>query len=328
MVFIRLTSTISPSSSPPPPQCRSHTHQQPLLTLPLPDEPFSEMRGISPPPQKIHVVPTDIQDANHKNIPIETFYTFLFLLVMAQFWANRFQRFAVGSTWQRGRTTRPHKSWGRGEPTPASSALQRRASETMKLRYGLLANHGVIVLKLDPMAIMPYLISEGLLSLDEKQVIQSKVTDSEKTDGILTLIHRKAIADESVYERFLNILGDEILSGGQHLQKVVSKVYEDSSDPVVLEMHQPKPGGLAPKQKAALISQEESIVSSLTVDDVLADLVSLGVLSLDENEVFLTTCTRILLQGYLVHNNKLLIVQDERSQDRDSYYTRLVEACC
>ena len=160
-----------------------------------------------------------------------------------------------------------------------------------KLRYGLLANHGVLVIKLDPTAIMPFLVSEGLLSLDEKQVIDStKATGGEKTDGLLTIIHRRAVADDGIYERFLKVLDDECLSGGQYLHELVSKVYDDSSSPGVLERYHVQPGHLDPNQKAAILSNEEALVSSLNVDDVLADMVSLGVLSLDENEVLVHSC--------------------------------------
>ena len=157
--------------------------------------------------------------------------------------------------------------------------------ERSRLRYGMLENHGTLVLRLDPAAISPFLISEGLLSLDESQVVQTRPTDGEKTDVLLTLLHRKAIADETVYERFLNILGDEFLSGGQQLQALVTKIYEDSSNPNVVAKHRVQPGQLDPRQKAALLALEESLVSGLIVDDILADLVSLGVLSLDDNEV-------------------------------------------
>ncbi|CAI8005159.1 Apoptotic protease-activating factor 1, partial [Geodia barretti] len=161
-----------------------------------------------------------------------------------------------------------------------------------KLRYGLLANHGVLVIKLDPTAIMPFLVSEGLLSLDEKQVIDStKATGGEKTDGLLTIIHRRAVADDGIYERFLKVLDDEFLSGGQYLHELVSKVYDDSSSPGVLERYHVQPGHLDPNQKAAILSNEEALVSSLNVDDVLADMVSLGVLSLDENEVIRSGAT-------------------------------------
>ena len=167
----------------------------------------------------------------------------------------------------------------------SSAADHHRAMEN--LRDGLLANHGVLVVKLDPTAIMPFLVSEGLLSLDEKQVLEStKATDGEKTDGLLTIIHRKGVADNSIYERFLKVLNDEYLSGGQHLHELVSKIYADSTSPAVLERYRVQPGQLDPNQKAAILSHEEAIVSSLNVDDVLADMVSLGVLSLDENEVF------------------------------------------
>lgn len=157
--------------------------------------------------------------------------------------------------------------------------------EGARLEVGLLENHGTLVLRLDPIAVMPFLVSEGVVNLDEKHDIESLFTDGEKTDRLLTVVHRKAMADKSVFTRFLNVLGDESLSGGQDLGKLVAKIYEDSSDSVVRARHQKHDGKLSRDQKAALRSQQELIVSSVDANNILADLVSCGVLTLDENEV-------------------------------------------
>lgn len=157
--------------------------------------------------------------------------------------------------------------------------------EPSTLRYGLLANHSHLILKLDTLAVLPFLVSDGLVSLDENETIQSKTTGGEKTDALLTLIHRKALSDGSAYERFLEILKDDFRSGGQQVQWLVTKVCEDAENPEVLVRYQAIHTGLDPRQKSALLSEEKLLVSSLNVEDVLADLVSLGVLSLDENEV-------------------------------------------
>lgn len=157
--------------------------------------------------------------------------------------------------------------------------------ERSTLRHGLLANHSRLILKLDVLAVMPQLISEGLVSLDEKEKIQSNATGGEKTDALLTLLHRKAVSDSDVYERFLTVLADDFLSGGQHLEKLVATIREDAVNPEVIRRYQYAPTRLDPKQKAALLSEEKQLVSSLNVEEIVADLVSLGVLSLDENEV-------------------------------------------
>lgn len=167
--------------------------------------------------------------------------------------------------------------------------------EPSNLRYGLLANHARLILKLDTVAVMPSLVGEGLVSFDEKQSVQSKTTDGEKTDALLTLLHRRAIADGSYYERFLTILADDYRSGGQHLEKLVSKIRQDSVDPDIVQRYQSIPSGLDPRQKSSLMAVDEQLISSLNVEDIIADLVSLGVLSLDENQV----CTN--LTSYCVH---------------------------
>ena len=171
--------------------------------------------------------------------------------------------------------------------------------EANRLRYGLLANHSRLVLKLDPVAVMPYLISDGLVSMDEKEVILSKTTGGEKTDALLTLVHRKAVSDKSVYERFLSILGDDILSGGQQLENLVAQIRRDADSDGVAERYRAAPSRLDPRQKAALQAEEKALVSSLNAEELVPDLVSCGVLSLDENEVCILLHTACLCScGY------------------------------
>ena len=154
-----------------------------------------------------------------------------------------------------------------------------------RLRYGLLANHSRLVLRLDLVAVMPFLVEEGLVTLDEKESIMSKTTGGERSDALLTLIHRKAVSDESVYERFLAVLEDEYRSGGQQLENLVRRIRADAGEDEVVARFEAAPSRLDARQKAALRREEPTLVASLNVEEIMPDLVSYGVLSLDDNEV-------------------------------------------
>lgn len=154
-----------------------------------------------------------------------------------------------------------------------------------RLRYGLLANHSRLVRRLDLTAVMPYLVEEGLVTLDEKEGIMSKTIGAERSDALLTLIHRKAVSDDSAYDRFLAVLEDEYRSGGQQLESLVSRIRADACKEEVVGRFEAAPSRLDARQKAALRREEPTLVASLNVEEIMPDLVSYGVLSLDDNEV-------------------------------------------
>ena len=133
-------------------------------------------------------------------------------------------------------------------------------------------------------AIIPFLVEEGLVSLDEKDGIMSKTTSAEISDTLLTLLHRKAISDASVTKRFLSVLSDEHRSGGQQLEALVERIRADAASEDTATRFKALGSRLNPGQREALRAEEGTLVGSLNVEEVLAELVSYGVLTLEENE--------------------------------------------
>ena len=68
-----------------------------------------------------------------------------------------------------------------------------------ELRCAFLANHHILVKKLDVEALLPGSISRGLLTLDKQEL----VTSSQKTDRFLTIIHRRGQQNADVFEELL-----------------------------------------------------------------------------------------------------------------------------
>ena len=138
---------------------------------------------------------------------------------------------------------------------------------------------------------MPFLVEEGLVSLDEKDGIMSKTTSAEISDALLTLLHRKAVSDASLNKRFLSVLSDEHRSGGQQLEALVERIRADAASEETATRFKALGSRLNPGQREALRAEEGTLVASLNVEEVLAELVSYGVVTLEENEFIRTGAT-------------------------------------
>lgn len=155
------------------------------------------------------------------------------------------------------------------------------------LRCGFLAHHSYLIRKLDLPTVMPLLVQEGLVTLNEKERIENrdKSTSDDRCDALLTLVHRKAAADNNVYEKFLDVLKDERCSSGQpHLVTLANTIRNDATKEEVVRRFTPTPSGLYTRQREALCLLQNQLEDSLSVEGILPDLVTDGVVNLDDNE--------------------------------------------
>lgn len=147
------------------------------------------------------------------------------------------------------------------------------------LRSGFLANHDILVKKLDTEALLPDCISRGLITLEEREFISNEATGPQKTDRFLTIIHRRAQQKPDTFDELLVLFSE---SSGQLLDDVLKQIREDSVDPAVQARF------TSDVDKDKPISQrkhiEDKIIESLNVNEVLPLLISHGVVSLKDNE--------------------------------------------
>ena len=148
------------------------------------------------------------------------------------------------------------------------------------LRCGFLANHHSLVKKLDTDALLPDLISHGLITPDEKELISHETTGSQKTDRFLTSLHRRGTVDSSVYQKLLDLLSDESVAAGQFLSEVVKQIKADSSD----ENVKARFTNSDLREGDGDWNDEDNVVKSLSVKEVLPQLVSYGVVTWNEND--------------------------------------------
>ena len=72
------------------------------------------------------------------------------------------------------------------------------AEDGEKLKYGFLNNHPLLVKRLAIADLLPYLYAEGLVTANEKSVIQHQDADGRKTDMLMDIIHRQGISNPQV----------------------------------------------------------------------------------------------------------------------------------
>ena len=161
-----------------------------------------------------------------------------------------------------------------------------------KLRCAFLANHHMLIKKLDTEALLPDCISRGLVTLDEQELISHEATGSQKTDRLLTIIHRRGQLNLDVFDKLLELLSDRDVTSGQLLDKVVKQIRADSVDPEVQARFTNELDGDKPLY---LCSIEDKIIKTLTVNEVLPQLISNGVVSIQENELIRSVSTSLLL---------------------------------
>ena len=160
-------------------------------------------------------------------------------------------------------------------------------SPATRLKRGFIANHKRMVTQLEPTSLLSSFLSEGLITLEEYQLLQKELIPSRMTDKLLVMLHRKGILDSKVYDKSLDIFREAGSLEGQYLEDLVSEILEASSDDATdsLRFDYTRSLVLEERHNAALRANEDIITASLRVEDVLPELVSSGVIAPEENSL-------------------------------------------
>lgn len=153
-----------------------------------------------------------------------------------------------------------------------------------RLRYGFLNNHHILVKRLSTASLLPYLYAESLVTSNEKSLIQNQPADGMKADLLLDILHRQGLSNPQVYLDFFSLLSDESVTSGQNLGEVLDKIKKDSLSEEVVQKFDYRRRLLEEDDHASLIKHKWTIVQSLSVQELLPELVSCGVISTSDKE--------------------------------------------
>ena len=147
------------------------------------------------------------------------------------------------------------------------------------LKYGFLRNHALLSRRLSTTSILHHVYGECLVTTEEKARIQHQYAEGSKTDIFLDILHRQGVANPNVYLKFFNLLSDESITSGQNLKDVLKQIKKDAMSEEVRADFQYERRLLEENDHQTMLNHKSTIVRTLSVDNILPELVSCGVVS-------------------------------------------------
>ena len=147
-----------------------------------------------------------------------------------------------------------------------------------RLRDAITRTHYVIVESLDPNIILSYLLSGDVLTSSDVEIVDSKVTNNAKCSKIMAVVHKKGIADVSIYQKFMNAL----YQADSNKVKFIIDCIEKARDDTTSRLNWSTP--LSEEQKYVWLHNRHLIADSLEVSSVIDWLISEGVVNHVEAE--------------------------------------------
>lgn len=151
-----------------------------------------------------------------------------------------------------------------------------------KLRQAFIRKHSLLVRKLTTDDTLPECFAQGLISLDEREEIDSMATVSKGVEKLLAILHRRFFGDHEVFSRLFGILVELSETGGGYMDYIIAALRNSSRELLPRERQQ---GILGERERLILKTKEPLILSTLDVELVLPELVSALVISVEEGEL-------------------------------------------
>ncbi|XP_065912607.1 apoptotic protease-activating factor 1-like isoform X2 [Dysidea avara] len=154
------------------------------------------------------------------------------------------------------------------------NAHQIYASMATGLKESFIRNHVLIVHSLDAELVLPYLQSHEVITPLDTEVVDSQKTKNAKCSKILLIVYKKAIADPSVYQKFIDALRDAEGLYGDRVGYIADAL-------MTVPMEPPSPPdwstALSEEQRYLWLHHRHVIAESLDVSAVIDWLIGEGV---------------------------------------------------
>ena len=182
--------------------------------------------------------------------------------------------------------------------------------DSERLDHAFIACYADMVSDLNFKELAPGLLSRGVLSFAEKEEVESEKTSANQNDRLLCIINRKAIANPSLLQRFVEALQSINQPGGQCLDHIIQHLESDCSGGTSIASGE-QAECCASDEVYTLNWRTESILEqTLDVTHVLPHLVSLRVITVTENE-------RIRSEGTIRQERVRMLIDVVRSRGSD-----------
>lgn len=152
--------------------------------------------------------------------------------------------------------------------------------ENENYRKAFIANHSRLVRKLTSSELIETTFSHSLLTVSEKELVQAEKTESLRVDKLLSIFHRRYYSDPTIFVTLFKILEEVNEDENGIIEHVLLALKESLTNPPTF----PNFRGVMSESDRLRLKQNEMSILSLDVMQILADLISEGVISFEESE--------------------------------------------
>ena len=143
--------------------------------------------------------------------------------------------------------------------------------------------------------LLPECITRNLVSFNEKASIASEKTIHSQNDALLSLIYRKSYSDPTIMQRFVEML--EELKDSLCLPHVIEGLRTEVLEKDKFDM---TAGPMDEMHYRVLRASETALLKTLDVLHLLPSLITVGIVSIEENESIRTFRTRQEMVSQLI----------------------------
>ena len=151
-----------------------------------------------------------------------------------------------------------------------------------KLKHSFTVNHAFLLKNLAVDEVfLSTCSSELLISPRDEEDILAEATNTRRASKLLLLLHRRSVSEKGVFSRLFDILvkyNEE--EGGQVLKHVIAALKKGAQGPITPFSY--TSSSLNERTRALLLGNEAVLIASLDTKEILPELVSYGVISVDE----------------------------------------------
>lgn len=151
-----------------------------------------------------------------------------------------------------------------------------------RYKKAFVANHSRLVRKLTAPELVEACFTKGLLTLSEKEELESLKTDTQQINKLLVIFHRRYFSDREIFSKLFDILKEINVEEGGYIDHVIFALKETLKNPPDFPTSQDL---LSEEDRARLRLNESTILTTLDVLQILPDLISEGVISFKESDV-------------------------------------------
>ena len=144
-------------------------------------------------------------------------------------------------------------------------------------------NHSRLVRQLTAFEAIEGCYVVGLITYSEKDEIESLKTDMLQLNRLFGIFHRRYFADREIFSKVFQVLKNVNDAEGGYIEHVILAIRDFINDPSSFSTVSDEAHLLSDEDRARLQLNEQNLINSLDVNQIIPDLISDGIISFEES---------------------------------------------